>query len=117
MKLVVEGRSFEIKLADTDVARELVTRLPLTLAMSELNGNEKYCNLSKPLPVQAKPPRRVEIGDMMLWGDDCLVIFYKSFDTPYSYTYIGKIANTTGFADALGSGNVTVILQADMTMK
>ena len=29
----------------------------------------------------------------MLYTDNCLVIFYKSFDTSYSYTKIGHINN------------------------
>jgi hypothetical protein len=27
----------------------------------------------------------------MLYGNNCLVVFYKSFDTSYSYTKIGHI--------------------------
>ena len=38
----------------------------------------------------------------MLFGDNCLVIFYKSFDTSYSYTKIGHIDNI----DDLGSSNI-----------
>ena len=37
-------------------------------------------------------------------SNNCLVVFYKSFDTSYSYTKIGHIEN---FED-LGNKNVTI---------
>ena len=40
----------------------------------------------------------------MLYGDNCLVIFYESFDTNYSYTKIGHIADL----DNLGNNNIKV---------
>ena len=35
----------------------------------------------------------------MLFDNSCLVIFYKSFDTPYSYTKIGHIDNLPNLGD------------------
>jgi hypothetical protein len=67
--------------------------------------------LDSPLPSKAENVRRIEAGDVMLWGKDCLVVFYKSFETPYSYTRIGKIDNASKLADALGKGSVTVTFQ------
>ena len=40
----------------------------------------------------------------MLYGNNCLVIYYKSFDTSYSYTKIGHIDNLPD----LGSENVLI---------
>ena len=40
----------------------------------------------------------------MLYGNNCLVILYKSFDTSYSYTRIGHIDDLPN----LGNGNITV---------
>ncbi|MBQ6473094.1 MAG: hypothetical protein IJJ33_14005 [Victivallales bacterium] len=109
--LAVGDASFTIALADTEAARELLRHLPLSLDMAELNGNEKYASLDSPLPSKAENVRRIEAGDVMLWGKDCLVVFYKSFETPYSYTRIGKIDNASKLADALGKGSVTVTFQ------
>lgn len=46
----------------------------------------------------------IKSGDIMLYSNNCLVFFYKSFDTSYSYTKIGHIEN---FED-LGNKNVTI---------
>ena len=109
---VVGDAEFTVFPADTKAARELAGRLPLRLEMTELNGNEKYANLDKPLAEKAEKVRRIESGDVMLWGNDCLVVFYKSFDTPYSYTRIGRINDAKGLAKAVGRGNVSAFLHA-----
>ena len=43
----------------------------------------------------------------MLFGNNCLVIFYESFDTSYSYTKIGHIDNL----DDLGSNNIEIKIE------
>ena len=47
----------------------------------------------------------------MLYGDSCLVVFYKSFDTSYTYTKIGRMDDTSGLSDTLGTGGVTVTFE------
>ena len=108
MKITIQGKEFTVRLAATEAAKTLQRLLPLALEMTELNGNEKYANLAQALPANPQEVRRINAGDMMLWGDDCLVIFYQSFNTPYSYTYLGRILDPDGLAEALGNGSAHV---------
>lgn len=108
IKITVNGRTFSATLYDNETARAFKERTPITLNMSELNGNEKYYYLSDSLPKNSSKPSRINTGDIMLYGSDCLVIFYESFSTSYSYTPVGKIDDPDGLAAALGSGSVEV---------
>ena len=108
----LNGHDFEIELVDNDTARAFAGMLPLSGTLSELNGNEKYAALPTPLPVQASCPGQIQAGDVMLYGKDCLVLFYESFSTSYSYTPLGRLDDPQGLAQALGTGSVTVTLTA-----
>ena len=108
LEILVGDTTFTAQLADTEAARQLAERLPMELDMQELNGNEKYCYLSQTLSTNASYPDSIHTGDLMLFGSDCLVLFYKDFSTSYSYTPIGKLDNPQGLSAALGCGNVTV---------
>ena len=80
----------------------------MTLKMIELNGNEKYVDLSRDLPGNASTPKIIEAGDLMIYGASTLVLFYKSFPTSYSYMRLGKIDDARALAEAVGQGNVSV---------
>jgi hypothetical protein len=105
----IGNRNFTLILLDNDSAKELISRLPLTISMSELNGNEKYYYLPDTLPSDARSVGTIHAGDLMLYGSDCLVLFYKNFSTSYRYTKLGFVEDTSGLEDALGSGSVQVI--------
>ena len=94
-------------------ARAFRALLPMTITMTELNGNEKYFRLSGNLPVNASNPGTIQIGDQMIFGSKTLVLFYKSFPTSYEYTRLGRINDTNGLAAAVGSGSVKVTLEQE----
>lgn len=108
IEITIDGRVFSATFYDNETARALKSRMPLTLDMSELNGNEKYYYLPDDLPTSSSRPSEIHTGDIMLYGDSCLVIFYKDFPTSYSYTPIGRIDATEDLAEVLGSGSVQV---------
>ena len=105
-KIIINEKEYDIVLEDNETTNSLIKHLPLKITMSELNRNEKYANLDTTLPTNEYNPKHINKGDVMLFGDNCLVIFYKSFDTSFSYTKIGHISDL----DDLGSGSIKVIL-------
>ena len=55
--------------------------VPVTFEMSDLNANEKKVGLPQGLPTQLVRPGTIRTGDVLLWGDDTLVVFYKTFSS------------------------------------
>lgn len=103
--------AFTATLENNAAATAFKALLPITVNMSELNGNEKYYYLPGSLPSAASNPRTIRTGDLMLYGFDCLVLFYETFSTSYSYTRLGAVDNPSGLVSALGSGSVTVTFE------
>lgn len=94
MQININGTDYIIHLEDNATVKALQSELPAECCdMKELNGNEKYAYLNCSLPTASGKPDRINAGDVMLYGNNCLVIFYKSFKTSYSYTKIGHIEN------------------------
>ena len=103
----IDGKSYQVILEENEAAQALRELLPLELTMQELNGNEKYAYLSQPLPTQSFVPGKLMPGDLMLYGDDCVVIFYQALTSNYSYTRLGRVLDLPD----LGAGEVKVRLQ------
>ena len=104
IKVTINDKTYTLKLENNKTVEEFVNLLPKEFTMNELNSNEKYANMNDSLTTNSYYPKHIEKGDVMLYGDNCLVIFYKSFDTSYSYTKIGHIDNL----DDLGNGSILV---------
>lgn len=107
VKVIINENEYEIKLEDNETAKSFISMLPQEFNMSELNGNEKYIYLDMTLPTSPYKPGHINKGDVMLFGNNCLVIFYKSFNTSYNYTKIGHIDNLPD----LGNSNITIKIQ------
>jgi len=108
MWMSVGTQRFAVTVEDNLTARALVQLLPVTLEMAELNGNEKHGRLPRSLPVDGMRPGTIRTGDVLLYGNDTLVVFYQTFRSSYSYTRIGHIAESAGLAQALGPGDPRV---------
>ena len=104
IQVIINGKTYNAKIEKNETAQSFVSMLPVEYNMSELNGNEKYVYLDNTLPTNSYSPKHIEIGDIMLYGNNCLVVFYKSFNTSYSYTKIGHIENLSD----LGNNNVII---------
>ena len=82
INITVGDTTFPATLQDIPAARELLNCMPLTIDMRELNGNEKYHYFDSSFTTESERVGSIQSGDLMLYGSDCLVLFYDSFSTP-----------------------------------
>lgn len=110
-KLLIDNTEYIITLEDNETVDALVNNMPLDLSMSNLNGNEFYSYLDFTLPTNSYNPGKINKGDIYLYGNNCLVIFYESFNTSYSYTKIGKLDNIEVLDNIKDKNNIIVSLE------
>ncbi|WP_316845915.1 cyclophilin-like fold protein [Pedobacter psychrodurus] len=108
MKITIGTAVFTATLSNNSTGNAFKTRLPITLNMTELNSNEKYVDFQTALPSNAANPGTIQPGDILLYGSNTIVLFYKTFSTSYRYTSIARIDNPSSLAAALGNGSITV---------
>ncbi len=109
ISVTVNGTPFTATIEDTGAGQGLLARLPLTLSMEELHGNEKYCYTGEPFGGEQYVPDTIEAGDLMVFGSDCLVLFYETFSNGgWSYARVGRVDDPSGLAEACGAGTASV---------
>ena len=114
MWMIIGGtHRFAVTLENNPTAQAFAQMLPLTLDMPDLNDNEKHVRLPRSLPTHAVRPGTIRTGDVMLYGSDTLVVFYKTFPSSYSYTRIGSVTQVDGLVQALGTGSQRIVFALD----
>lgn len=117
MKITIGPAIFTATLNNNTTVKAFRAMLPLTINMRELNGNEKFYYFSTILPTNALKAGSIEAGDLLLYENNCLVLFYKGFNSSYTYTELGHIDNTSGLVAALGAGNATIKFELEQNYR
>ena len=117
MKMIVNvnGTEFKATLENNSAAETLVSMIesnPLELDLRDYGGFEKVGSLGFSLP-SINRQITTRSGDIVLYQGNQIVMFYGS--NSWSYTKLGHIDDLRGWEDALGRGNVTVILSVDIS--
>ena len=112
-KITVGNKVFTAKLYDKETTQALLSKLPMTVNMDELNGREKYYRLSENLPAQStETPATINAGEIMCWSSNSLVLFYNTYSNSYGgYVKLGYIEDISDLKEALGKGNVQVTFE------
>lgn len=104
IEVIIDDKTYSVVLENSDIKEDFLKLLPLKLKMNDLNKNEKYAYIDNSFITSNTYTGKISKGDIMLYQDNCIVIFYKDFETTYYYTKIGYIENL----EDLGSNSVTV---------
>lgn len=99
LKVSINGVEYDMTLENNMTAYDLLSIVPITLNMEDLNNNEKYGYLSFSLNDEDSYVEHISKGDVMLYQTNCIVIFYQDVDTTYPYTKLGHIDNLPEFSN------------------
>lgn len=108
--VTVGENTFTANFADNEGAqalKELLAGGPITLEMRDYGGFEKVGALGQSLPT-SNTQITTQAGDIVLYQGDQIVMFYGS--NTWSYTQLGKIDDLTGWEEALGSGDLSIVI-------
>jgi len=117
MKITIGNNEFTATLNNNVTVDAFIRLLPLTIDMTEMGGYEKFNYLPESLPGTATNVGTTYEGDLMIWSSNCLVLFYVTRSTSYSYIRLGRIDNIQGLREAIGSGNIQVKFELENNTK
>ena len=105
----IKETEYQFEFLNTEAANQIKSKLPFTITMTNLNGNEVYHYFTgETFTTNIKSVETINMGDIYLFQSNCLVLFYKTFSTSYSYTQIGRVINPSGLDTLIGSSNIEV---------
>lgn len=84
---------------------QMMQEAPVVLNMSDYSGFEKVGTLETNLTT-SNSQTNTQAGDIVLYNGNQIVIFYDSHS--WTYTRLAKIDDLSGWAEALGNGDVQV---------
>lgn len=114
INITMHNKIFTATLENNEITQQLINTFPLLLDMNDLHANEKYHYLDFNLPINPSNPSKIHAGDIKLYGNNCLVIFYKDFSNSYAYTNLGKIDDIDSFVTQLHTGISTMKFEIAM---
>ena len=115
MKITIKigGKILTASLADNATARDFASVLPLSLAMKDLFGREKYSDLPKALSENGLRKYRYEVGDIAYRSPDHqLAIYYHQDGESIPSPGIIPVAKMESGSEALNvTGSVKVLIE------
>ena len=104
IKVSINGKTYDAKIESNNTAKEFLDILPLSLSMTDSEGNRKYSYMYSGLNTNTLKIKDMKAGDIALSGNSTVVVFYKSTKSSGKFIKIGHI---DGLPD-LGNGSASV---------
>lgn len=109
LTITAGGKTLVYDLKDSGAVRELLSQLPLDIAVEDYGGNEKIFYPPQKLNIQDTPlAKKVDAGTLAYyapWGD--VVLFYESFRPAPGLYELGRINSGAGEIGGL-TGTVNI---------
>lgn len=113
INIQIKDMNYHAEIDDNIIVKELLEMLPLTLSMQHLNDQEVYGYLTEDLSASNDYTGAIHAGDIMLFNDRCLVLFYEDFTTSYRYTRIGHISSAENLREVLADDLIDITFSLD----